>query len=876
MSRTGTRSLWALATAALLTGPLGSAEERAAPTSRQIVIAEEYRAGVLHRWLWGQDYRRSWTTPVAIEELDLGTFAGGLQPLGRVGGQQTRGLALRGADGRHYTFRGLDKDPRNILPPDLRDTWVRSLVQDQIAASQPAAFLVVEELMQAAGVLHGAQRLVVMPDDPRLASFRQEFAGVVGQLYEYPVARSATNPGFAGALEVLDHNGFYQRLASSPAERADARAFLRARLLDILIGDWDRHRDQWRWAKIEGRADWQPIPDDRDQAFSRYEGLILGLARARAPMLQNYGETYPGMTGLTWNGWEQDRQLLAWLDRSVWKEVAADLASRVTDDVIERAARRMPAELFELDGPRLIHDLTGRRNRLPAAAEAFYRHLAGKVRFELTDASEVMHVERLPGGDTSFQVWLRGVDGGPVGEPFGQRTLRAGETQEVSVLLRGGNDRVVTRGPSNEIVVRVLGGPGQDVVDDSRGGGARVYGDSVNLVPGPGSRLDRRSYTPPPPPERAPWIPPRDWGRTTVFVPWLGYGQDLGLFVGGGFDTRAFGFRKDPYSSRHVLRAGWSFGESTFRADYLAELRPENRGLGVGWHAYASGLESSSYFGFGNDTTDDDDATAGFHDVEQQRYTLTPVLTIPLAAHLTFAFGPTVKYAATKQTGEPTLLDAERPYGYGHFGQVGTTAVLQLDSRVGAGRNPDAVVLRTLGYPRGGALIRLRGQFFPEAWDVEEAFGAVDGSAAVYLTPGGDRAPTLGLRAGGRKVFGRYPFFEAAYLGGGLSGFDLTVADALVRGLTQSRYAGDGAVFANADLRLPISRLDLLLPGEWGVFGFADAGRVYLEDESSDTWHHGVGGGLWFAWLDRSNAISVSYAHSEGRNAVYVRAGFAF
>lgn len=64
-----------------------------------------------------------------------------------------------------------------------------------------------------------------------------------------------------------------------------------------------------------------------------------------------------------------------------------------------------------------------------------------------------------------------------------------------------------------------------------------------------------------------------------------------------------------------------------------------------------------------------------------------------------------------------------------------------------------------------------------------------------------------------------------------------------------------------------ISRLRLLLPGEWGLLGFGDGGRVYLDGESSDKWHYGYGGGLWFAWLDRVNTISLSYARSEGRNA---------
>ena len=134
-----------------------------------------------------------------------------------------------------------------------------------------------------------------------------------------------------------------------------------------------------------------------------------------------------------------------------------------------------------------------------------------------------------------------------------------------------------------------------------------------------------------------------------------------------------------------------------------------------------------------------------------------------------------------------------------------------------------------------------------------ETFGSVSGMAAAYLTPGGDKAPTLALRAGGKKVFGSYPYFEAAYLGGGLGGFGPATGDEPVRGLQRHRYAGDAAIYGNADLRIYVSRMNIILPGTWGILGFGDVGRVYYSPESSDTWHTGYGGGLWFAWLDRAN-----------------------
>ena len=87
-------------------------------------------------------------------------------------------------------------------------------------------------------------------------------------------------------------------------------------------------------------------------------------------------------------------------------------------------------------------------------------------------------------------------------------------------------------------------------------------------------------------------------------------------------------------------------------------------------------------------------------------------------------------------------------------------------------------------------------------------------------------------------MFGRHPYFEAAYIGGGLEG--------------------------------------IAASGTSGMLGFADAGRVYLDGEDSDKLHNGYGGGLWFAWLDRANVVSATYARSEGDTKIYVRAGFAF
>src|SRR5690625_6094542 len=75
----------------------------------------------------------------------------------------------------------------------------------------------------------------------------------------------------------------------------DESSYIRARLFDMLIGDWDRHEDQWRWAvfKEEDRTIYQPIPRDRDQVFPKYDGFLIKLIM-KIPALrhmQNFSET---------------------------------------------------------------------------------------------------------------------------------------------------------------------------------------------------------------------------------------------------------------------------------------------------------------------------------------------------------------------------------------------------------------------------------------------------------------------------------------------------------------------------------------------------------------------------------------------------------
>jgi hypothetical protein len=242
-----------------------------ADTTDPVVSAAgpRYQASGLHGFLFGKEYRTLWSTPISVPLLDLRAFAGGLKPVSKGGGQQTKSLLLVAPDGREFFFRSVDKDPSATLPAELRPTLAGDVVRDQTSSALPTAPLVVGRLLDAARILHGSSRLFVLPDDPLLGEFRTEFAGLMGFLEERIGGSHPVPAHWKGAKEIINSDSLIARVSRSPEDQADAQAFLRARLFDLLIGDWDRHAGQWSWALFDEKSPrrWVPIPMDRDQAF---------------------------------------------------------------------------------------------------------------------------------------------------------------------------------------------------------------------------------------------------------------------------------------------------------------------------------------------------------------------------------------------------------------------------------------------------------------------------------------------------------------------------------------------------------------------------------------------------------------------------------
>lgn len=819
----------------------------AGPDSVTISAGAHFKAGGFHRSLFGGIYRDLWTMPMRVPVLDLRTFAGGLRPLKEGGGHQTKSLHFVTADGIGYVFRSVDKDDV-VVPERWEGTIVKKIAMDAGSNAHPAGPLVAARLMDASGVLHVTPVFVVMPDDTLLGKFRKIYAGRLGAIEEDPGKAKKDHAGFAGAVDVIDSDTLLALINRDPAEVVDARTFLTARLMDMLMNDWDRGPSQWKWARLSKTAGaaWEPIPRDRDNALISASGLFPKLAASSSHMGLSFGPVYGALSNLTVNSILLDKRLLNGLERAAWDSVAGGLRSRITDAVIDSAIGTMPRE-YQSTAPELRRDLRMRRDSLPALATRFYLYLADVVDVEGTDAADSAVITRIDGD----RVEVRLQSGGSV--PYFRRRFDAAETHEIRVYLHGGDDHAVVTGDvPRSISLRIIGGNGANTLIDSsrvggRGNSVRNYdqGNVTGVQYGPDTLFLRR------PRVQAPGglaDPIRDHGGRTGPTAGLTVNADFGIMPQLGIARYGYSFEHYPYSSMVAVDGRYSFKLSRYGAKLVTDNRLENSSVHYSTLTRLSQLELVNFNGYGNSSPGLDTA---YYVARQTQLLFRPAVGFSINSSTDLSLGPSLQYSTTDTTRGHFVSDSQ-PYGFGTGGHFGTASVrlgLHHDSRT------------PRRHASEGSVYEVGAGYFPAVWDAKTAFEEVDATGGFYFPLPVPQHPSVAIRAGAKKVWGDFPFQEAAYLGGVTS----------IRTLNPQRYAGDAMVYGTVEVRVPVVNFTVILPLDVGVFGTVNYGRVWYKGVSTDGWHNAYGGGFWIGFRDLVADIRVMRADEIGRPVVSLR-----
>lgn len=824
-----------------------------------VVAGPQYAASGWKRTVLGAGYRDLWTTPIRVPVLDVDRFAGGLTPVEQGGGLQSKVLRFRGSDGRTYMFRSVDKDPaRALRDEDLRNTPIERLVRDQTSAIFPAAALVTSALMEAVGILHAPPRLVFLPDHPRLGPFRATFANLLGTIEERPEEPTDGTPGFAGATNVVSTDRLFERLDEDPKEQVDARTLLKIRIFDLVVGDWDRNTDNWRWARLPGSDRgklqiWTPIPRDRDYAFSNFDGAIMTVGRAVFPRAVRFGRRIGPIEAMTINSERIDRRFLVGLPWAVWDSVVAEVRAALRDDVLRAAVARLPEPYRRLRGDWLVERLRARRDDLPRAARAFYRQLAAEVELRGTQERELADVVRT---DRGLWVRVRSLEEGDTITRW-ERVFLPHETREVRLTLLAGDDDVAVAGRARRSpLVRAAADGGDDRYRDRswvRGVATRTAfydAEGTNrFEPAPRTWVDTRPY-------RAPadtggvditGDAGRDWGRSRSLSPWLDYGRDTGPVLGGWRIWRRYGFRQHPWAWEQRLGAAVGLRSGRVALGYEGTFRRANSPALMRLAARYTGLAYTRFYGYGNDTPD-----------RARRLVLVRDERLELEARigaerdgLAWSTGPLLRWTRP-EADAAAPLPALDPYRGRALWRWGWAADLSLDRRDHA------------AHARRGWWLRVRGAAFPTHADLEAAYAVADAELRLYAPLGGG---ALAARLGGVAASGRVPAIDAPALGG----------SATLRGFPTGRFHGDAAVYAGLEARPQLGRAVLLTRGVWGLLAGVDAGRVFVDGRSPGGWHRAVGAGVWFASEVFGRMLAASAALYRGEDMrIYLRFGLPF
>jgi len=885
-----------------VSGQASPAAINARPSDDSVTVqaSSKYGANGVHRFLLGDNYRDLWAQPIRVPVLRLDKFAGGLTALEEGGNAQTHNLHLRGKDGREYVFRPVYKEVLQ-LPEAFHNTLIEDIFADGLSASHPAATVVPSPILEAGGVLHASPVLYVMPDDPALGEFRKDFANKLGTMEEFP-EDPKEEPGFSGAVDIIDSEDLLEKLNEDGSTQIDAHALLTARLIDMLIGDNDRHPGQWKWAQLRSdpKGKWVPIPRDRDKAFVSYEGALLKAARVGMPRFVTF-KTRP-KAALFYNAIDFDRRLLASLRQQEFDSTAKYLQRVVTDSVIEAAVSLMPREYGRL-GHDLRENLRGRRANLPASADGYYRSLFTIVDLHGTDAADTATITRQ--ADGSVDVRLRSA-----GSTYFDRKFDFADTRELRLYLHGGDDVATVTGtaPGGSIPLWVVGATGRnELVDSSTVGGkrrpTRMYDNggtpevkkaeqesngSVELKQDSSKGEDSVTSKKPEGTDKTQdsgktkdgydadtaWnrrpivqfqgydVPPfRDRGQKTSVTPSISFGRGLGVKPSLEFSRRKYGFRQYPYASKTKLEVGYATELQGWEIQLETDNRFESSRMFVASDAGISQLATGRFNGFGNEVVQpDNDVVAR---VDQGQWWIQPAIGWAIRPTTELRFGPVVKFTRTDSTPNSAVAELQ-PYGFSRFGQAGLmlSLVHESEPREFHGSSTDRIMradpLHTLEVEANAA-------FYPGLWDERSGFGSVSAVVTSYLTLPVPLKPVLATRLGGQKLFGDFPYFEAAFIGGSES----------VRTLHRQQYAGDGSVYGTAELRVPLANFPLVLPWNLGVLGFTDVGRVYMDGESPGGWHSGYGGGLWLGVLKPRANLTLTFTNNRDRRTI-LSTGFVF
>lgn len=830
-----------------------------------------------YNFIWGSRYRTYYGEPVTADVAILKNIYGGLSVQKAGGGHQSYSARLDGPNGKEYAMRGLEKNALKFLrfkvkgvsysQEEYEGTFAETAVYDFFTTTHPYMQLVINPLAKAAGVNHGNTSLYYLPKQEGFEILGDAYGDQLYFIEERPndaqkdfEGYNRMNPGNGEIAQFESSTDVFEKLKEDEKYAIDQKAMIRARIFDMLIGDWDRHEDQWRWAQYEITEDdirFLPVPRDRDAAFSKFDGIAIPAIQLFLPDVrfwQSYDTKIKDVKWFNGEGNNLDRALLNKFDSSEWEAQAKAIQSMITEDAITEAFNRLPKEVQDEASEDIKEKLRGRLANLDKIASKYGEYLNKTVAIHGTNKDDKIEVTRMPEGKT--RVVLKRNLKDEKDTVFFDRTFDKKETKEIWVYGLDDDDQFTVSGNgSNKIMVRLIGGYGKDKFDIETSGSIKVY-DWKHEKTKFEDKTPAHQFTNKYETNTFHWRQFKE--NNNILLPSGGFRTDDGLYLGLKDTYTNYGFNGNPFRYQHQITANYFFDFEAVELSYkgiFANIFPKMN-LEVGAY-FTNESFSNNFFGFGNETTYDADTTE--REFNRAR-TGQKMLNVGFAGQYLTVRGLFESFEVQDDserfftTGNPELNDEV----FENQNYLGAEAVFEY-------KNQDAE-----DFPTKARYLGVTTGFKSNIEDGGNIFTYVSAKVGWQekLIPSGNLV--LATTAEVKANFGNYGsdfyFYHAPTIGGNNG----------LRGFRNERFAGNTYFYQSSDLKARLARIvTAAAPITIGAYGGFDYGRVWEKDDNSDIWHNSFGGGVWLSTLN-SLAFNAGYFVSDEEAQIQIGFGFGF
>ena len=787
----------------------------------------------LKRFFMGQNYRKEWSAPVDMKIFKILREKGGFTIEGLGGGSQTKSLRLiNKKTGEEWALRSMNKSPSQTIPEVYRGPVVEDMVTELKTSTFPFGAFIVPQLTAPLGLASAIPELFFVPDDPALSFYRPIFANTVCILERRNASFDLTETKSTAKLmdKMLEEND----------HRPLQAEVLKARLLDILIADYDRHFDQWRWGTIDtGKGKmYYPVPRDRDQSFFYSDGRMLKFLSGKSmPFLKGFRPDIPKVEWLGYVSRDFDRIFLTDLDRKEWENSVTGVQQNLSDSVIRNAVQQLPPEIYALRGENIISKLISRRNVLMDAAMKYYRFISKQVNvvgsnqkeyFKVSSVGDLLRVKvyaRSKGNDTSFVMYDRLFD------PAVTREIRLFGLHDEDVFE-------VEKTAASKIKLRIIGGRGIDTFNirgnietllydlkDAAGSGDYYIKDS--------SHIKKRFSNDPPVNDKT--ILGFNYNTTRIPMVHFNYNSDDGILLGAGYSRRTHGFRNLPYATDQRLSALYAVDRGSLRLQYRGEFNHITRNLDLLVRGDFASPSLNNFFGLGNNSRVNPSLPHRYYQTLYQYLEAQVLFRKRFFDNLHFLAGPYLySYSAKYQRNAETVL--------------GKPSQVRLDSAAVFGKKMYAgLKIGILVDNRNKEFFPTRGMLWRHDFLATSNIKTGEGKYVAYTT---DMTLYASLREaaklvtvlkfGGGKIFSKnYEYFQAMSFG----------AQNDLPGFRKNRFAGRSSLYGGIEFRAQLFNFNsYILPGPFGIAAFYNAGKVWQPNDADFTkkWHGAYGFGVYY------------------------------